>query len=270
MVFSRWIGCALVAVTAVGCSSSSSPRRANGPYPGQFQPQGGQAQGLPELQRPVSIGSAFTGFGVVINQIPTLAWPLPPLPGGGGEPQQTGTGTNPQPGGWSLPWPTSGLPIPLPFPGANPQPTQPTDGWPGQWQAWEDEVLARTNAVRARGVVCGNQQMPPAGPVQPHGALRNSARGHSRDMANRNFFDHTNPEGMGPGQRARGAGFSSSFVGENIAAGQTDPARVVQAWIDSPGHCVNMMDPRYKFLGVGYFFEGGDRFEHYWTQNFGG
>jgi uncharacterized protein YkwD len=30
------------------------------------------------------------------------------------------------------------------------------------------------------------------------------------------------------------------------------------------------MDPRYRVLGVGYFFESGDRFGHYWTQNFGG
>ena len=57
---------------------------------------------------------------------------------------------------------------------------------------------------------------------------------------------------------------------ENIAAGQTDPARVVQAWVESPGHCLNLMDPRYRVLGVGYFFESGDRFGHYWTQNFGG
>jgi len=113
--------------------------------------------------------------------------------------------------------------------------------------------------------------MPPAPPLAPNAQLRAAARGHSKDMADRNYFEHTNPEGAGPAERAQAAGFSSSFVGENIAAGQTDPAKVVDAWIKSPGHCVNMMDPRYHLLGVGYFFDGkGDKFEHYWTQDFGG
>ena len=90
-------------------------------------------------------------------------------------------------------------------------------------------------------------------------------------MAQRNYFDHTSPEGAGPGHRAKAAGYPSSFVGENIAAGQPTPASVVQAWVDSPGHCVNMMDPRYRALGVGYFFDdGNDRYGHYWTQEFGG
>jgi uncharacterized protein YkwD len=89
-------------------------------------------------------------------------------------------------------------------------------------------------------------------------------------MAMRHYFDHTSPEGRGPSNRAAEAGYQSTFVGENIAAGQPDPARVVQAWTESPGHCVNMMDPRYRVLGVGYFFQSGDRFGHYWTQDFGG
>jgi len=113
--------------------------------------------------------------------------------------------------------------------------------------------------------------MGPAGPVVTHPTLRASARGHSRDMAQRNYFDHTTPEGVEPSQRAAAAGYRSTFVGENIAAGQPTPASVVAAWVKSPGHCVNLMDPRYRFLGVGYFFEAGqDRFGHYWTQNFGG
>ena len=91
----------------------------------------------------------------------------------------------------------------------------------------------------------------------------------SRDMASRDYFDHTSPEGKGPSDRAVAAGYQGSFVGENIAAGQTDPSRVVQAWMESPGHCLNIMEPRYRVLGVGYFLDQNDRFAHYWTQNFG-
>lgn len=89
-------------------------------------------------------------------------------------------------------------------------------------------------------------------------------------MATRNYFDHSSPEGRTPAQRAQAAGYPSGFVGENIAAGQPDPASVVQAWVDSAGHCVNLMEPRYRYLGVGYVFEEPDQYRRYWTQNFGG
>lgn len=89
-------------------------------------------------------------------------------------------------------------------------------------------------------------------------------------MAIRNYFEHTSPEGAGPSDRAHAAGYVGTFVGENIAAGQADPTRVVQAWIDSPGHCSNLMDPRFRFLGVGFYFEQANKFGEHWTQNFGG
>src|SRR5690606_11328115 len=167
---------------------------------------------------------------------------------------------------WQFPWnPPTGQPAPPPG-----QPPPDTATWPPDWVAFEDEVLRLTNARRAVGASCGGQPFAPAGPVAPHPALRSSARGHSQDMANRGYFDHKTPEGVGPMQRAQNAGYGGGFVGENIAAGHRTPAEVVQGWMDSPGHCVNMMEPRYRFLGVGYLLRQGDRFGHYWTQNFGG
>lgn len=71
-------------------------------------------------------------------------------------------------------------------------------------------------------------------------------------------------------QRAQAAGFEGGFVGENIAAGQVSPQAVVQDWVESPGHCVNLMNPRYRYIGVGYVHQDGDRYGHYWVQNFGG
>ena len=44
-------------------------------------------------------------------------------------------------------------------------------------------------------------------------------------------------------------------VGENIAAGQWTPEHVVQWWLDSDGHCKNMLDPRFREMGVGYYFD---------------
>lgn len=263
----RLVGLGLVVgVTSLlaGCESGRRPPpRYYSPYAqsGYGQPQ--SQQGLPT--RTGTVGSAYTAFGTLFDQLPRIAFPLPPLPSNG----NGSTGGTTQGGGFPMPWGNGQFPFPFPSPQPEPQPT---DGWAPQWTAWEDEVLARTNDTRARGVVCGGQNMPPAPPVAANGQLRTAARNHSRDMATRNYFEHENPEGMGPMKRANNAGFQSTFVGENIAAGQPSPASVVQAWIDSPGHCVNMMDPRYKVLGVGYYFDGStnDRFEHYWTQDFGG
>jgi uncharacterized protein YkwD len=208
-----------------------------------------------QAPRPPTIGDAVTAFGVLLQQLPQLPQPLPPLP---------------TMWDWSqVPWPFPWAPPPRPQ-GPGPQPQQPPPPAPSGGVPFEDEVLGLTNMRRASGAVCGGKPFGPAAPLGPHELLRNAARGHSRDMALRGYFSHTSPEGAGPSDRALAAGYSSTFVGENIAAGQNSPAEVVQGWMESPGHCVNIMDPRYRVLGVGYFFQQGGDFRHFWTQNFGG
>jgi uncharacterized protein YkwD len=227
--------------------------------PGYGQPGHGQpGYGPPQqnTQAPPTIADALTPFGILLAQLPQMPQQLPPLPS---LPELLQS--------WPFPWnPPQQQPGPQPQPSTQP----PIGGWPAEWVAFEDEVLRLTNGRRSVGAVCGGKPFAPAGPVGPHAALRNSARGHSQDMATRGYFDHKTPEGVGPMQRAQQAGYTGGFVGENIAAGHKTPQEVVQGWMDSPGHCVNMMEPRYRFLGVGYLVRQGDRFGTYWTQNFGG
>jgi hypothetical protein len=46
-------------------------------------------------------------------------------------------------------------------------------------------------------------------------------------------------------------------VGENIAIGHTDPTDVMNAWMNSPGHKENILDPSFQSVGVGCFaFKG--------------
>jgi uncharacterized protein YkwD len=52
--------------------------------------------------------------------------------------------------------------------------------------------------------------------------------------------------------------------------GQRTPADVVNDWVLSSGHCLNLMEPRFRYLGVGFVFEQGDEYGEYWVQNFGG
>jgi uncharacterized protein YkwD len=146
----------------------------------------------------------------------------------------------------------------------------PPGGQPPAWAALEQEVLVRVNARRARGAVCGSQSFGPALPLAAHGALQASARGHSRDMAAHDYFDHTSPDGRTMTVRIRAAGYQGRTIGENIAAGSATAEGAVAQWVESPGHCANLMNREFRHLGVGYAYRPGTRFGHYWTQNFGG
>ena len=96
--------------------------------------------------------------------------------------------------------------------------------------------------------------------------LEKAAQGHSDDMAARNFFDHTNPDGADPGQRITAAGYKWSTYGENIAQGQQTPEAVMESWMNSPGHRANILNCSFKDIGVGVHDGSGGP---WWTQDFG-
>lgn len=67
-------------------------------------------------------------------------------------------------------------------------------------------------------------------------------------------------------QATRGRMFHSRMGhGENVAYGQRNPAEVMQAWMTSPGHRRNILNPRYSQIGVGSVNNGRSI---YWTQCF--
>ena len=82
------------------------------------------------------------------------------------------------------------------------------------------------------------------------------------------FFAHTNTRGESPFDRIRKVGYPPGAQAENISAGRPSPEAVVAGWMDSPGHCANIMDPTYREIGVGYY-PSADMMGHYWTQTFG-
>jgi uncharacterized protein YkwD len=91
------------------------------------------------------------------------------------------------------------------------------------------------------------------------------ARAHSADMRGRHFFDHSNPDGLSPFDRAAAAGITTMRA-ENIAMGQPTPAAVMTAWMNSPGHRANILDCSLRTLGVGVADGAGGP---WWTQDFG-
>lgn len=118
------------------------------------------------------------------------------------------------------------------------------------------EVLRLVNAERATAG---------CSPVTANSALAELATAFSDDMAERDFFDHTDPDGDTPWDRAEAAGISN-LGGENIARGQPDAGAVMEAWMNSPGHRKNILNCDFKTLGVGVHMGPGGP---WWTQNFG-
>ena len=77
------------------------------------------------------------------------------------------------------------------------------------------------------------------------------ASGHSRDMATRGFFSHTNPDGKDLVARLKASKVGFSAVGENIAYGPKTSQEAYDTWLGSPEHRKNMIDCRFTHHGVG-------------------
>lgn len=89
------------------------------------------------------------------------------------------------------------------------------------------------------------------GPLKEDAQLRTAAQGHSDDMAQRDYFSHTDPDGGDPGKRTTAAGYRWSTYGENIAMGQQTAQQVMDAWMKSQGHRENILNCSFKDIGVG-------------------
>ena len=76
-------------------------------------------------------------------------------------------------------------------------------------------------------------------------------------------FSHTRPNGKNCFSIISENGISYTALGENIAAGQESPEEVVDAWMNSDGHRKNILNSKYKGLGVGCYIEDDTI---YWVQ----
>ena len=141
----------------------------------------------------------------------------------------------------------------------------------------EETILALTNDIRRRNGL---------GLLQRDVGLRDVARGHSDDMIQRHFFEHTNPDGHDSAWRISTAhrrliGGTGENIwryattleyddGKQFATPITLSARQISekamdGWMNSPGHRANILRPQFTHLGVGMSLIKG---ETTITQNF--
>lgn len=95
--------------------------------------------------------------------------------------------------------------------------------------------------------------------------LRESARGHSADMARLRQLAHVLPNLPNPLVRMLMSGVESP-AGENVAFGHESPAGVVDGWMHSPPHKLNLLAKDFRTIGVGLHVSADG---YWWTQNFG-
>jgi uncharacterized protein YkwD len=102
-------------------------------------------------------------------------------------------------------------------------------------------------------------------PVTVDPTIVEVARAHSRDMWERKYFSHQNPDGEDPFDRMKEGEVSFRAAGENLALAHT-VERAHRGLMNSEGHKRNLLDPAFKRIGIGAIDAGvyGIMF----TQNF--
>jgi uncharacterized protein YkwD len=127
-------------------------------------------------------------------------------------------------------------------------------------------ALELVNDARARGARCGSRLFGPAPPLRLSGTLAGVALGHAAEMARHDYFEHADLTGRTPADRVKAAGYQEKLVGENIAYGPTSADEVVQGWLDSPGHCENIMNPEFAEMGIASAAGQASKRGLYWVQ----
>ena len=128
-------------------------------------------------------------------------------------------------------------------------------------------MIELVNDARSRAPGVGSP-VSTAAPLRAVPELTEAAARHARDMARKNYFEHRGRDGSQPKDRVLRAGYLPRLTGENIAYGPESAEEVVAGWMDSPGHCANIMDERFEHIGVGLAI-GRGRGRIYWVQTFG-
>lgn len=136
-----------------------------------------------------------------------------------------------------------------------------------QWMDVGQEVVAQVNMARREARTCGDQQFKAAQPLTWNGRLARAAMEHSEYMAKNGILTHAGPDGESVQARVDMVEYEWGALGENVAVGQSTPEQVVAAWLNSPKHCANIMNPEFTDMGAAY--ETHPQTSIYWTQVFG-
>ena len=147
-----------------------------------------------------------------------------------------------------------------------------------------EEYLTVINKARGKNQDCGKKgKFPATFPLTWNNKLYTASYEHTYDLANSNVFAH---EGSGTisdwtgyalgkksvlSERIDAHNYDWVFIGENIGAGtfMDDATKMVDGWLESDGHCANLMNPKFENVGMAMIQNKNSKYTYYWTQDFG-
>lgn len=144
------------------------------------------------------------------------------------------------------------------------------------------KFLTLINNARGQARSCGSEGFFPAVPaVTWSDKLYKTAYEHSQDLAISETFSHTGSgtesdwsgfalnKRSSVSDRLANYGYNWRAYGENIAGGNESAENTMQQWLNSAGHCANIMSSNFTQVGMARKTNLNARYRHYWTQNFG-
>lgn len=137
-------------------------------------------------------------------------------------------------------------------------------------EALRVQLLGLVNRARATSRTCGGDQYPAVPALHRSSALDRAAGDYATSMATKDFFSHVGLDGSTMVSRLKAVGITNTAERENIAAGQTSATSVMQAWLESPGHCANLMGTDVTRIGFGHAVGSASTYGQYWVQDFAG
>jgi uncharacterized protein YkwD len=104
-----------------------------------------------------------------------------------------------------------------------------------------ENIIGLTNASRAgtgESILAENSK------------LSLAAKAKAEDMLAKNYFSHTSPKGVTPWKWIDGENYDYSYAGENLAMDFQSAEKMEDAWMKSPTHRANILNEKYKDIGV--------------------
>ncbi len=132
-------------------------------------------------------------------------------------------------------------------------------------------MVADPTLARIILLINANRAAAGLAPVFAQDMLMAEAQRFSGIQASLGRLSHRGVDGTNAGQRLHRAGYRWSFWGENLAAGQENADAAVAAWMASPSHRANVMNPKARQIGIGHILRAGDpaRYFDYWVMEVG-
>jgi len=140
----------------------------------------------------------------------------------------------------------------------------------------KSSAAAMATAKEVVGILNDARSKAGCKPLKINAKLMAAAKTHATNMAEKDFFGHSNKGGGKFSSRVKKQGYKYRMVAENIAAGQSSARQAALDWLGSPGHRKNILNCKLKDTGVAVAYQADDKpmmgnskpFYYYWVQVF--